>query len=484
MNRDQIKALYDLGPDAVADLVEHLFSVIALQQAQMASLTARLKELEDRLATDSHNSSKPPSSDSFAKKTKSLRKPSSKKPGGQPGHSGNTLRQVDTPDLVIIHKPSECLSCGSDLDDIAASDMECRQVFDLPPMRLEVTEHRAEIKHCPGCGNSNRAAFPPQVTKAVQYGEGLKALSLYLMNYHLLPYRRSREILQDLFGQSVGEGTFAAAAALCAEELFDSEARIKAGLMESQVGYFDETGMYSDGKRIWLHVASTDSLTHYACHQKRGQEATKEIGILPAFRGRAMHDALKSYLVYECHHALCNAHHLRELTFIEEQLGSEWAGKMKALLIEVKGHVEEAKARGNRELEASLIEEYERGFEEILKEGFEFEASKPRLATGKRGRKKQSKAKNLLDRLSQYRRETLAFMYDFRVGFDNNLAERDLRMMKVQQKISGCFRTNEGARIFCRIRSYISTMRKQGHNVLTVLKSVFAGHPIAPAFSA
>ena len=386
--------------------------------------------------------------------------------------------------MVIIHKPPECLSCGADLSDLPASDYECRQVFDLPPMRLEVTEHRAEIKHCPGCGNSNRASFAPSVTNAVQYGEGLKALGLYLMNYHLLPYRRTREILQDLFGQSVAEGTLAAAAAFCAEELFDTEAQIKEGLRESEVGYFDETGMYSEGKRIWLHVASTDSLTHYASHQKRGQEATKEIAILPLFRGRAMHDSLKSYLVYECRHALCNADHLRELTFIEEELGQEWAGEMKALLIEIKGKVEDAIARGERELEASQIEEYERGFEEILKKGFELEASKPPPKTGKRGRKKQSKAKNLLDRLSQYRGERLAFMYDFRVGFDNNLAERDLPMMKVQQKVSGCFRTNEGARIFCRIRSYISTMRKQGHNVLTVLKSVFAGHPIAPAFSA
>lgn len=482
MNRDEIKALYHLGPDAVADLVEQLFSIIDLQQAQIASLTARVKELEDRLATDSHNSSKPPSSDSFAKKTKSLRKPSGKKPGGQPGHSGNTLRQVDTPDLVIIHKPPECLSCGADLGDLPASDYECRQVIDLPPMRLEVTEHRAEIKQCSGCGSSNRASFPPSVTKAVQYGEGLKALGLYLMNYHLLPYRRTREILQDLFGQAVGEGTLAAAAAFCAEELFDSEAQIKEGVRKSEVGYFDETGMYSEGKLIWLHVASTDSLTHYACHQKRGQEATKEIGILPTFKGRAMHDGLKSYLVYECEHALCNAHHLRELTFIEEQLGQEWAGKMKALLIEIKEKVGEGKEQGDRELGASQIEEYERRFEEILKEGFELEANKPPPKTGKRGRKKQSKAKNLLDRLSGYREESLAFMYDFGVGFDNNLAERDLRMMKVKQKVSGCFRTNEGARIFCRIRSYVSTMRKQGHNVLTALKSVFAGHPIAPAF--
>lgn len=483
MNRDEIKAVYDRGPEAVIDLVVHLFAIIHEQQVQIASLTARVSELEDRLAKDSHNSSKPPSSDSFKKKTTSLREPSGKKSGGQPGHTGHTLLKVETPDHVIMHEVTQCLSCGAELSNLAAADYECRQVFDLPPLKLEVTEHRAEIKQCPCCGTCTTGGFPEAVTRSVQYGTGIKALALYLMNYHLLPLRRTSEILEDIFGQAIAEATLAEAATFCAEELTDTEARLKEGLRLAEVGHFDETGMYVCGKRLWLHVASTESLTHYACHPKRGFEATAEIEILPAFTGRAMHDGLRSYFVYECGHALCNAHHLRELTFIEEQFGQAWAGKMKALLREIKRQVGEAKARGEACLEADRIAEFEQRYAEILQQGFAVEATREPPPSGKRGRKRQSKAKNLLDRLSAYRGETLAFMYDFRVPFDNNLAERDLRMMKVQQKISGCFRTGAGATSFCRIRSYVSTMRKQGHNVLTALKSVFAGHPIAPVLS-
>lgn len=481
MNREEIQAVYDLGPDAVIALVEQLFAIIHAQQSQIASLTARVKELEDRLATNSHNSSKPPSSDAFNKQTKSLRQPSGKPSGGQVGHPGNTLLKVETPDHVILHPVAQCLSCGTQLGTLPAADYEARQVFDLPPLQLEVTEHRAEIKTCPGCGASNTAPFPPTLSKGVQYGEAIKGLAVYLMNYHLLPYRRTRELLIDLFGQAISEATLSQAAADCAQELSDSEALIKQGLQASEVAHFDETGFYVESQRQWLHVASTATLTHYASHPKRGAQAMDEIAILPVFAGRAIHDGLRSYFNYECDHGLCNAHHLRELRFIEERFGHQWAGKMSALLIDIKDQVAEAKASGRADLEAATISEFEQRYGEILRQGLALEATLPPPPTGQRGRQSQSKAKNLLDRLSVYQGETLAFMYDFRVPFDNNLAERDLRMMKVQQKISGCFRTADGATTFCRIRSYLSTMRKQGHNVFTVLKSVFAGHPIAPA---
>lgn len=483
MRREEIKAVYDRGPEAVIDLVEQLFRIIRDQQAQITDLTVRVKELEDRLASDSHNSSKPPSSDLSKKKTQSLREPSGKRPGAQPGHAGHTLRPVDEPDQVIIHPLVQCQVCGVELSAVPAVEYECRQVFDLPPVKVEVTEHRVEIKPCPECGATSAGDFPPGVNNLVQYGAGIKGLAVYLMNYQLLPYRRTREMLEDLLGQPVAEGTLQAALAHCGEELVETEARIKTGVQQSAQAHFDETGLYMEGKRQWLHVASTAQLTHYAPHAKRGHLATDEIGILPGFRGRAMHDGYRSYLSYDCEHALCNAHHLRELTFVEEQSGQAWAGTMKSLLMEIKRAVEATGADGHTQLDPILIQDFAQRYEEILQEGFAVQSSSPALATGRRGPKKQTKAKNLLDRLSRYRRETLAFMYDFDVAFDNNLAERDLRMMKVQQKISGCFRTSDGATTFCRIRSYVSTIRKQGHNVLFALKNVFAGHPIVPVLS-
>lgn len=483
MNRDEIIAVYDRGPEAVIELVEHLFAIIAQQQLHIASLTQRVSELEARLNTDSHNSNKPPSSDTFKKKTRSLRKRGKKKSGAQKGHDPHSLRQVDDPDRVITHRVEKCECCKASLNDVAVSDCNARQVFDLPQVKMEVTEHRVEVKLCPVCGNRCEAQFPPGVTNLTQYGETIKSLSVYLMNYQLLPYRRTREIVAELVGQPIAEGTLQSALSQCFEGLCQTQELMREAVTKARLSHFDETGFYVEGKRQWLHVASTDALTYYAHHSKRGRKATDEIAILPHFKGIALHDALHNYLSYPCDHALCNAHHLRELTYLQEEQQIKWAARMKELLIEIKRAVDVAKDKGNSRLSKTETEDYESRYKKILKQGLRVESRKPALASGKRGRKKQTKAKNLLDRMRRYRSETLRFMYDFEVEFDNNLAERDLRMMKVQQKISGSFRTNQGARIFCRIRSYISTMRKQGHNVLSALKSVFAGNPIVPVLS-
>jgi transposase len=235
-----------------------------------------------------------------------------------------------------------------------------------------------------------------------------------------------------------------------------------------------------EGKRGWLHSASTPQLTHYAYHDKRGSVATQAIGILPEFKGRAMHDAFSSYWQYDCQHGLCNAHHLRELIFVHEPMNRPWAGEMKQWLVEIKHAVDTAKEQDQAALAAAQLQEYEQRYAALLQVGAEEEQQHPPPPSGRRGTKKPSKSKNLLDRLEQYREETLAFMPDFTVPFDNNLVERDLRMMKVKQKISGCFRTTSGAQAVCRIRSYISTMKKQGHSVIAALKSVFLGTPLVP----
>jgi transposase len=351
----------------------------------------------------------------------------------------------------------------------------------LPPVKLEVTEHRVMAKECPRCGEHNLGSFPEDVPGGASYGAGVKGFLAYVTTWHLLPSGRSCELFADLFHHPSSEGTLQAANATCAAELAETTALIKEAICQAEVGHFDETGLDVAGERHWLHVASTEQLTAYAPHPKRGSTATAAIGILPNFSGVAVHEGLSSYLTYACRHALCNAHHLRELTFIHEQMQQVWAQQMKDLLVASKHEVEAAQAAGETRLGAERITELERHYDEILKAGFAVEQrAEPPPSEGKRGRKKQSKAKNLLARLTKYKEETLRFLKDFRVPFDNNLAERDLRMMKVQQKVSGCFRTSAGATNFCRIRSYLSTMRKQAHNPLSVLKSVFLGPPLAP----
>ena len=497
--RKELAAVYEQGVDAVVEFVEHLVARLTdqqeerlrVQQELIASLEERVKELEDRLAQNSRNSSKPPSSDPVNKpKPKSLRTRSGNMPGGQKGHPGRTLSLAKNPDHIVLHSPEEYEWCGQMLaqEEVEASGYERRQVIDIPPLlALAVTEHRAQRKRCAGCGRTTTAPFPAEVDArrkepaAVSYGPRIEALSAYLMSYQLLPYERTSELLSDLFGEPApGAGTLYSALRRCFEGLEQAEGAIKTGLRQAQVGHFDETGLRVGGEGMWVHVASTSKLTHYAVHEKRGSEATKEIGILPSFGGVAVHDGLTAYDKYEqCAHALCNAHHLRELTFVEEEHEQKWAGRMKALLWEIEEAVRKEDACGGMHLAPEKIAKFEACYQGLLEDGLK--ANPPPKRTGKRGRPKQSKGKNLVDRLDKHREAVLRFMHDFRVPFDNNQAERDLRMVKVRQKISGCFRTMEGAEAFLRIRGYISTIRKQGENVLAALGSVFTGDPFVPA---
>jgi transposase len=300
-DRKDILAVYEQGPEAVVELVERLFAQLDDQQRMIASLTTRVNELEDQLAKDSRNSSKPPSSD--PPKPKSLRGKSAKKPGGQKGHPGTTLSVAEDPEHVVIHGPHKCEGCGEGLVDIGPSGHECRQVVDIPPLALEVTEHRAQRKKCAGCGLTTTAEFPPEARVAVGYGPRIKAFGVYLMEYQLLPYERTSELLSELFGhRAPGAGTLSSALKSCFEGLEQTEGAIEEGLIGAEVSHFDETGPRVEGKGRWVHVASTPHLTHYGVHQKRGAQATKEIGILPSFSGVAVmllySRAATNFLIY------------------------------------------------------------------------------------------------------------------------------------------------------------------------------------------
>lgn len=460
--------------------------VIADWRATVAALQARVKELEDRLALDSHNSSKPPSTDNSRRRTRSLRQPSGKKPGGQPGHPGQTLQLSASPDQVVKHRPEQCATCGASLAEATVTDVARRQVIDLPPLKLEVVEHQVVQLQCPCCGQANAGEFPPAVEHMVQYGPRLQGLGVYLLARQLLPYERIQETLTDLFGAAPSAGTLQSAVERCAVRLAPLEAKIKVAISKAAVAHFDESGFYVEGQRKWLHVASTAQLTHYGCHANRGKKATDELDILPQFRGRAVHDAWSTYLAYEdCSHAFCNSHHLRELTFLEEQDGQAWAPEMKQLLLAGKGEVATAQAAGQSQLAGPVLQALQERYQQILAAGF---GQNPLPAAprppGHKGRRKKSKARNLLERLDGQREAVLAFLQDFRVPFDNSQAERDIRMLKVQQKISGCFRSDHGATAFCRIRGYLSTLQKQGHPLLAALERVFMGNPLTPALEA
>lgn len=470
------------------DQENQLKTEIASLRAENAALRQRLQALEARLAQDSHNSSKPPSTDGFIRspKKRSLRKASGKQSGGQTGHSGQSLSLTDSPDQLIVHAATSCHNCQLPLtlSEVEVTNVvERRQVWDLPRTKLEVTEHQKLLTHCPACGEANLGSFPTTVTSPVQYGPQVRAMAVYLLNYQLLPYARTCEVLNELFDCRLSQGTLAQILADGYERLAAPEQVIKTALTQVAVLHNDETGFFVEAVRRWLHTACTKWLTHYAWHTRRGKAATDDIGILPNFEGISVHDGYQSYPQYQCQHALCNAHHLRELTFVAEQLGQSWAGAMISLLCELKAEVEQAQTEGLSALAATRLKYYEQVYTDVLASGKA--ANPPPLCSQaesecKRGRPKQTKAKNLLDRLERQRVEVLRFGYNFEVPFDNNQAERDLRMMKLQQKISGNFRSRAGADYFCRIRGYLSTMRKQGQQVFKVLVETFSGRPPLP----
>ena len=525
LSRQAIFHAYFRGPEAVISLIEqHLGeevlapapSILALQHAvegqleeinklkhhinnlqeqlshlrhQNFRLSRRICELEGQAALpqkDSHNSSLPPSTDPpSCKRTRSLRRPSGRPVGGQVGHPGRTRRQVHQPDQTLYHRDEKCRRCQASLEDSEVVSTLRRQVIDLPEVKLTVTEHRVEMRKCLRCGQINKASFPKQIRAPLQYGPRLKARAVYLLQYQLLPYERARQLLEDWFGYRPSSATLTSFVAECSSKLVRCEAQVKAALKRSPVIHVDETGLRVAKRSQYIHVTSTSELTHYSCQAKRGREAIDEVSILPQYQGTCVHDGWQSYRLYgQCLHSLCGAHLLRELTYLSEasQEEKKWTEPMIKLLLEMKEAADEARRSGLRQVGRKQGRELRRRYDELTQENWRrHQVSEARA--GPEGEAEAATAqetavwkqsRRLLLRLRLQREEVLRFMTDLEVAFDNNQAERDLRMVKLRQKIGGCFRSEEGARQFCRIRGYVSTKRKAGRPVLSALESVLA----------
>lgn len=465
--------------------IDQLETEVAELREQLAQALARIHELEGQQSKKSWNSSKPPSSDGLTHQTKSQRKASGQKSGGRVGHEGHHLKLVEVPDEVRRYRPSQCAQCQQPLAEVEGDVAERRQVLELPPLRLVVTEHQVEAVRCPRCQHTSHGTFPVGVSAPAQYGTGVKALAVYLHQYQLVPLERTVELLEDLCGSRLSEGSLTNWEQEAASRLEPTMERLAEGVIRNRLQHADETGIRVGGKLHWVHVNSTRFLTHLAWHKRRGRAALEAIGIWPQFRGRTMHDRWKSYDVYPCAHSVCAAHVIRELTFLSEHEQQEWAGQMKDLVLSMHAAAQQWQERGARCVPLGERDEWVAQYFELLSDGYAEQPSSLAHAspTPKRGRPKQSAAKNLLDDLLRRAEQVLAFLDDLSLPFTNNQAERDLRMVKVQQKIAGTFRSEGGATVFCRIRSYVSTMRKQGRPVFAALAAVFAGMPYPIAWN-
>jgi transposase len=462
------------GPSPQEDpvTIAGLQAIIAELRAHNAVLSARVAELERQLGLHSRNSGKPPSTDGLKKppRTSSLREPSGKPSGGQSGHPGKTLSRVTEPDAIIDHFPTACISCGAALAAATASGHTARQVFDLPePQPLAVTEHRAHLCVCTGCGAQTRAAFPEDVTAPVQYGARIAAIVVYLLHAQFLPEKRLAALMADLFGVFVSTATIGSMSRQYAARFAAFAVALRDHVAAAPVKHLDETGLRIGGTTQWLHIASTIWLTFYRVSSRRGS--------LPeAMTGIVVHDHWKPYYTLTgVLHALCNAHHLRELQALIDIEHEDWARRMRTLLRRACHAANLARQQG-RPVPSRLHALIERCYDRIVAEGMAFHAGQPALTQAaigakRRGRKPRRVGHNLLLRLETRKADVLRFLSNPAVPFTNNLAERDARMMKLRQKISGGFRAVTGAEDFAAIRSLLSTARKQGWNPLTTLNA-------------
>jgi len=475
MTEKEARAIYHQGEEAVV--------------AKLLEYDARLTKLEEMLGLNSKNSSKPSSTDNPFKnkdddkdESSDNKKGNKKKSnrGGQNGHKGKTLEQVAKPDKIEHHTVCQCGECGSDLSDKETDSVIKRQCFDIPPVHVEVTEHQAEVKVCPYCKKRNVAEFPEGVVAPAYYGDNLKSYVAYLNVYHMLSYERVCEYFADMCQHPISEGTIFNILNRYYKKLETTEEKTKEVIKNSAVVHSDETGINVQGKLNWFHTASCSVATYYLLHKKRGKEATDAMDILPDYAGILVHDHWSPYNKYEnCSHAFCNAHHLRELTHAIETTNADWAKNMEKFLKISYKIIKRAKNRGQIELKEEQIKKLEQIYDNIIQLGHVFFPKIEKVPKNK-GKTAKPKSQNLLLRLEKYKEETLRFITDFRVPFDNNMAERDLRMIKVKQKVSGTFMSRTGGKIFARIKGYISTVKKNGRNVMDELKNVFRDEAFVP----
>ena len=440
----------------------------------ITALEAKVTELERRLGRNPRNSSMPPSVEGLSKPPANRaerRAQKKRRPGKQPGDEGHHLAQVSDPDEVVTHRPGRCPSCEGELAEAEVVSVERRQVFEVPRTRAHVTEHQLVKVRC-RCGCETKAQAPPEATAPTCYGPSVRALAVYLSVYQHVPYDRLGEIFADVLSMPVSTGAIKAMVAEAGGGLglfLDVVADL---LKDAPAVHFDETGGRVDGSLHWIHVASTSLYTLLCCHKRRGTAAMDDIGVLAKMTGVAVHDGWKPYRSYELTHALCNAHHIRELHGVVEHFDQDWADQMIDLLLDAKEAVESAMAQGHKRLDDKTLHSIRVRYGKLVAKGW---AANERRAAAQAGKWYQNTAINLLDRLDTYRDDVLRFSTDFDVPFDNNQGERDIRMVKLQQKISGSWRTKAGADHFCAIRSYVSTMKKHGYDVLTGLRQLFDG---------
>jgi len=465
LNREELRALCLKDPDAVIAIIEQL--------------EARIVDLESRFNRNSHNSNNPPSSDRF-RKTKSLRKTGIRHTGGQEGHKGTTLVQTEKPDAIQNHKPDSCEHCGANLHGVTTSSIEKRQVFGVI-IKRHVVEHRSHQKECPHCHKLTRGQFPDQVTQPVQYDQSVISAAACFHNFGFVPYDPLSKMFRDILKIPISPATMINGDIRIAASLGSHDKAVRELLSQSPVIHCDETGFRVNADNQWLHVTSTEWLTLYQTHRSRGSAAIRDMGILPDYRGVAVHDCYTSYYQFSaCDHALCIAHLMRELNGVLENTGHVWAQEMLDLLETIYDRIEDAKPCSHS-LDLWTTGTFEQEFMRICEDGLAgIPPPVPIPGSLRRGRKRQSAEKNLLDRLIRRKRDILRCMYDFNVPFTNNQAERDLRMMKVRQKRSGGFRTHDGATMFCKIRGYISTAMKNGVSPFIAIQDALKGSPFIP----